>query len=247
MVSPVAQTAHLERPQGFLAPPDPQLASTPSQTVYVGPTGAALNYSIPLSAGSGSVRVAQKIPIAQLMAPTQDPQAARLERPALNLDPPRHKRAKRTLASHGLAPEDSPVTLDARAKIPKPQPQTARAMATGDGSLGGPQMGDALDNGHPVDAGSSPAGMDHRVELTALLDPRGKDKETAIGDSSSQMTGVENMQSSAGDHSDDEEDTASAPASILDSRASRMFETTDSSVMALMATTLSALVLVAIL
>jgi hypothetical protein len=108
-------------------------------------------------------------------------------------------------------------------------------------------MGDALDNGHPVDAGSSPAGMDHRVELTALLDPRGKDKETAIGDSSSQMTGVENMQSSAGDHSDDEEDTASAPASILDSRASRMFETTDSSVMALMATTLSALVLVAIL
>ena len=241
MVSSVAQTVHPERPQGFLAPPDPQLTPTPLQTGYVGSMGSAPNHSIPLS--TGPVRMANKVPVAQLMAPTQDPQAARLERPALNLDIPQNRRVRRVLPSNDLAPEVVPMEVNARAKIPKPQPQTARAMATGAGDLGGPQL-DALDNGHPVDAGSSPVGLGHKAELAALLDPREEDEQTAIQDVSSATVGVGDVQSTAYDRG---KDTATATDSIWDSRANHKLKSADSSVMALMATILSALVLVMIL
>lgn len=159
-ITPAAQTAHRERPQGWLAPPRPQVVTSPSQTGYIGSTEANPDYPITLT--TNPVRIAEKVPTAHVMGPTQDPQVAHLEHPALNLDMPPHGRVRRTFSSHDQASEPLPMELDARAKIPKPQPQTARAMGTGAG-LGGPQIG-GPDNGHPVDAGSSPGKLSIREE-----------------------------------------------------------------------------------
>jgi hypothetical protein len=113
-------------------------------------------------------------------------------------------------------PEESPIKLDARAKIPKPQPQTARAMATLGMDLGGSQLG-GPDNGHPV-----AKKLNSREGFAALVKPREEDKQT---------------------HAEDEE-TGTSTDSIWDSHANHDRGPADSSMVALMAATLSALVLV---
>lgn len=111
------------------------------------------------------------------------------------------------------------MELDARAKIPKPQPQTARAMATL--GLGGPQLG-GPDNGHPV-----AKRLDDRAELASVVEvePRGEDEQTST---------------------EDEEKDASTD-SIWDSHASHVRGAAESFMVALMAATLSTVVLVMIL
>ena len=221
-VTPAAQTAHRERPQGWLAPPYPQATASPSQTGYIGSTGAKPND--PILVSTSRVRVAQKVPTAHIMGATQDPQAAHLEHPALNLDIPRHGRVRRTFPSSDSASEPLPLELDARAKIPKPQPQTARAMATLGALLGGPQNGGS-DNGHPVGAGSSLGKLNSREEVAALVERREADKQTSI----------------------DDENADTLTPSIWDSHANHVRDPADSFVVALMATISSAVVLVLIL
>jgi len=216
MITPAPQTAHRERPQGWLLPPYAQLATPSSQTGYVGSTGANPNHPIPLS--TGLVPVANKVIVDKVVVPTQDPQAARLERPALNLDIPRHGRVRRVSPSHDPSPEALPMELNARAKIPKPQPQTARAMATHGVDLGGPQLA-GPDNGHPVGKRSN------RAELAALVNPRGEDERTTT---------------------EDEEKDGSTD-SIWDSRANHVRGTAESFMVASMAATLSTVVVVMIL
>ena len=161
MITPAAQTAHRERPQGWLAPPYPQVATSPSQTGYIRSTGAKPDISIPPS--TDPVHITPKVPTAHFKGATQDPQAAHLEHPALNLDIPRHGRVRRSFPSHDQVPEALPMELAARAKIPKPQPQTARAMTTLGALLGGPRIG-GPENGHPVSAGSSAGKLNDREE-----------------------------------------------------------------------------------
>jgi hypothetical protein len=215
MITPAPQTAHRERPQGWLLPPYPQLATPSSQTGYVGSTGANLNHPIPLS--TGLAPAANKV-LAAHAVPTQDPQAAQLERPALNLDIPRHGRDRRVVPSHDFASESLPMELDARAKIPKPQPQTARAMATLGIDLGGPQLA-GPDNGHPMRR------LSNRAELAARADRRGDDAQTST----------------------DDEDTDTSTHSIWDSQANHVRGTADRYMVTLTAATLSALLLVMIL
>jgi hypothetical protein len=217
MITPAPQTAHRERPQGWLVPPFPQLADTAPQTGYVVSTGGNPNHPIPLS--TGLVPAAHKVIVDKVVVPTQDPQAARLERPALNLDISRHGRVRRVLPSPDLASEPLPMKLEARAKIPKPQPQTARAMATLGVDLGGPQLG-GPNNGHPVGK------LSNRAELAACVDPRGEGEQTSTND---------------------EEDTYTSTHSIWDSHANHGRDPADSFMVALMAATWSALVLVIML
>lgn len=216
MITPAPQTAHRERPQGWLLPPYAQIATPSSQTGYVGLTGANLNHPIPLS--TGLVPVTHKVIVDKVVVPTQDPQAAQLERPALNLDIPRHGRVRRVLPSYDPALDPLPNELDARAKIPKPQPQTARAMATLGVDLGGPQLAGS-DNGHPVGKRSN------RAELEVLVEPRGEEGQTTTED----------------------EDRNTSPDTIWDSHANHVRGPADSSMVVLVAATLSALVLVMIL
>ena len=217
MNTPAPQTAHRERPQGWLVPPYAQVAASPSQTGYIEPTEANPDHPLPLS--TGPVHVEQKAPTAQLMnRPTQDPQAAQLERPALNLDIPRHGRDRRVVPSDDFASESLPMELDARAKIPKPQPQTARAMATLGIDLGGPQLA-GPDNGHPMRR------LSNRAELAARADRRGDDAQTST----------------------DDEDTDTSTHSIWDSQANHVRGTADRYMVTLTAATLSALLLVMIL
>jgi hypothetical protein len=110
------------------------------------------------------------------------------------------------------------MELNARAKIPKPQPQTARAMATHGVDLGGPQLA-GPDNGHPVGKRSN------RAELAALVNPRGEDERTTT---------------------EDEEKDGSTD-SIWDSRANHVRGTAESFMVASMAATLSTVVVVMIL
>lgn len=215
IITPAPQTAHRERPQGWLLPPYPQLATPSSQTGYVGSTGANPNHPIPLS--TGLAPAANKV-LAAHVVPTQDPQAAQLERPALNLDIPRHGRDRRVVPSHDFASESLPMELDARAKIPKPQPQTARAMATLGIDLGGPQLA-GPDNGHPMRR------LSNRAELAARADRRGDDAQTST----------------------DDEDTDTSTHSIWDSQANHVRGTADRYMVTLTAATLSALLLVMIL
>lgn len=222
MITPATQTAHRERPQGWLAPPYPQLATPPSQTGYIGSTGAKPGTLISLS--TGPVRIAQKVPTAHIMGATQDPQAAHLEHPALNLDIPRHERVRRTFPSGDLASEPLPMELDARAKIPKPQPQTARAMTTLGALLGGPQIG-GPDNGHPVGAGSSPGKLNNREELPSFVGRREDDEQIS--------TNIE--------------DADSSTDSIWDSHANHVRGPAEGIMVALMAAVSSALVLVMML
>jgi hypothetical protein len=111
------------------------------------------------------------------------------------------------------------MELEARAKIPKPQPQTARAMATLGVDLGGPQLG-GPNNGHPVGK------LSNRAELAACVDPRGEGEQTSTND---------------------EEDTYTSTHSIWDSHANHGRDPADSFMVALMAATWSALVLVIML
>ena len=218
MNTPAPQTAHRERPQGWLVPPYAQVAASPSQTGYIEPTEANPDHPLPLS--TGPVRVEQKVPTAELMnRPTQDPQAARLEVPALNLDIPGPGRVRRALPSQDLASETLPLELVARAKIPKPQPQTARSMATKGIDLGGPQLG-GPDDGHPVGAGSSSAKLNNR-------DCRDEDSQASA--------------------EDEDDDTDPSTASIWDSHANPARDPSGSFTVALMAAILSALVLVMVL
>lgn len=159
------------------------------------------------------------------MGATQDPQAAQLEHPALNLDMPPYGRMRRTSPSHDLASEPLPIGIGARAKIPKPQPQTARAMGTLGAGLGGPQIG-GPDSGHPVGAGSSPGRLSNREELATLVDRR---------EAADEQTSPENN------------DTDTATDSIWDSHANHVRGPADSFMVALMVTISSALVLVMIL
>jgi len=218
-ITPAAQTAHRERPQGWLAPPRPQVVTSPLQTGYIGSTGANPDYPTALS--TSPVRAAQKVPTAHVMGPTQDPQAAHLEHPALNLDMPPHGRVRRTFPSHDQVSEPLPMELDARAKIPKPQPQTARAMGTLGAGIGGPQIG-GPDNGHPVGAGSSSGKLSNREELAALVDRREAGEQTSTEDN----------------------DTDTATDSIWDSHANPVRGPADSFMVALMVTISSAVVLV---
>lgn len=222
-ITPAAQTAHRERPQGWLAPPRPQVVTSPAQTGYIGSTGAVIDYSITFS--TSPVHIAQKVPTAHIMGATQDPQAAHLEHPALNLDMPPHGRVRRTSPSYDLASEPFPMELDARAKIPKPQPQTARAMGTLGAGLGGPQIG-GPDNGHPVGAGSSPGKLSNREEIAALFDQR---------EEADEQTSTENN------------DAGSSTDSIWDSHANHVRAPTDSFTVALMVVISSAVVFVMIL
>lgn len=225
MNTPAPQTAHRERPQGWLVPPYPQVAASLSQTGYIEPTEANPDHPLPLP--TGPVHAQQKIPTAQLMGrPTQDPQAARLEVPALNLDIPGHGRVRRALPSQDLPSEALPLELDARAKIPKPQPQTARAMATKGVDLGGSQLG-GPDNGHPVGAGLSPAQLNNRAEIAAVVDRRDEDEQTPA--------------------EDEDDDTDLSAASIWDSHANHARNPAAKLTVALMATILSGLVLVMVL
>lgn len=212
MVTPAPQTAHRERPQGWLAPPFPQLASPPSQTGYVGSTGANPNHTLPHS--RGLVPAAHKVLVNKVMIPTQDPQAAHLERPALNLDIPRHGRVRRTFPSDELISEPLPMELDARAKIPKPQPQTARAMATLGVDLGGPQLGGPND-GHPVEK------LNTREELPVVVHRRGEDEHLSAED----------------------ENTDASTDPIWESHATRICGTANNYMAALMAAMLSMVVL----
>lgn len=216
MITPAPQTAHRERPQGWLLPPYPQLATPSSQTGHVGSTGANPNQPIPLS--TGLVPAAHKVINDKVVVPTQDPQAARLERPDLNLDIPRHGRVRRALPSPELALEAVKMELDARAKIPKPQPQTARAMATLGVDLGGPQLA-GPDNGHPVRK------LSNRAERAAPVHRREDDEQTT----------------------NEDEDRDTSTDSIWDSHANHVRGTADGFMVALMAATLSALLLVIIL
>ena len=220
MITPAPQTAHRERPQGFLFPPLPQVMATPLQTGYAGSTGAKPDYPIPFP--TAPVRAAQKVPVAQHIAPTQDPQAAHWEHPALNLDIPRQGRVRRTLPSHDLTPEAFPAAkLDARVITLKPQPQTARAMATLGLGAGGPGLDGALDNGHPV------AKLSNRGQLAAVVVDRleDADEQVSIRDG----------------------DTGTSTASIWNSHANRVRGTADSSRVTLMATILSVVALVMVL
>jgi len=229
IIPPVAPTTHLERPQGFLRVLDPQIASTQPQSGYVASTGATPTYSIPLA--TAPVHIAQKDPVAQVMALPPDPQAARLERPALSLDIPGQGRVRRNLHSRKLAAEAVPMKLGPGAKLPRPLPQTARAMATGDVGLGGPQIA-ALDNSHPVNAGLSPAGINSRANPAVLVDRREEDEQT--DHSSSATAGVDVH-------------TATTTPKTWDSRASRVCGSADGSMTALMAAMLLALVLAIIM
>jgi hypothetical protein len=110
------------------------------------------------------------------------------------------------------------MELDARAKIPKPQPQTARAMATLGIDLGGPQLA-GPDNGHPMRR------LSNRAELAARADRRGDDAQTST----------------------DDEDTDTSTHSIWDSQANHVRGTADRYMVTLTAATLSALLLVMIL
>jgi hypothetical protein len=222
MINPTPQTAHRERPQGWLMPPYPQLV-TPSQTGYSGPTGASPGYPITLS--TTLARVEQKVPTAHLMGrPTQDPQAAHLEHPDLNLDVPGHGRVRRAFPSQDIAPEALSTKLEARAKIPKLQPQTARAMLTGVAGSGNQQLG-GPDTGHPVGAGSAAGKLKNRDAVAALVDPRGEDEQTSTED----------------------EDTDISTASIWESYANHVRSPADSFMVALMVIMLSTVVLVMIL
>ena len=193
--------------------------ATPLQTGYAGSTGAKPDYPIPFP--TAPVRATIKVPVAQHIAPTQDPQAVHWEHPALNLDIPQHGRVRRMLHSHDPTPEAFPAAkLEARVITLKPQPQTARAMATLGLGAGGPGLAGALDNGHPVPK------LSNRGQLAAGVDRREDADEKA---------------------STRDVDTEISTASIWDSHANRVRGTTDSSRVKLMVTTLSVVVFVMVL